>query len=162
MSGGTIITAGDSGMAQCTSDTSTQPGLMVYLTGGKDAGTTCEIADSEGNVLITAVPAKTYKCIYVSSPLLIQGETYQILFDGEQSCEVTLHRINTRITETGQEVTSFGGTQMGRPGNGGRPGNPGGFGEREDHFGGKQDPYGGIPENFEDMPEPPGDSTEDR
>ena len=169
MSGGTIIAAGDSGMAQCTSDTSTQPGLMVYLTGGKDAGTTCEIADSEGNVLITAVPAKTYKCIYVSSPLLIQGETYQILFDGEQSCEVTLHRINTRITETGQEVTSFGGTQMGRPGNGGRPGNPGGFGEREDHFGGKQDPFGGMPENYEDMPEnfgdmpePPGDSTEDR
>lgn len=163
MAGGTIIAAGDSGMAQCTSDTSTQPGLMVYLTSGKEAENPYEIADSEGNILITAVPAKTYKCIYVSSPLLKQGETYQILFDGEQTCEVTLGQINTRISETGQEVTSFGGQQMNRPGGGfggGRPGNPGEFGERKDPFGGKQDNFGERPENFGGMPEPPGDMPE--
>lgn len=133
-------------MAEATSDSSTQPGLMVYTMGEREAQTTYEIKDSAGNTIVSANPMTKYLCIYVSNPQFTVGETYSIWFGGEKTCEVTLTGANTWIKEDGQETMPRGGYQMGRPGEFGGfgGGRPEGFGgEFPEGFG------GGRPEDFE-------------
>lgn len=151
MTGGTIVAAGHSAMAQAISDTSTQPGLMVYTVGEREAQTAYEIKDSAGNTVVSANPMTKFLCVYVSCPQFTLGETYSVWFGGEKTCEVTLTGINTWIKEDGQEIMPQGGYQMGRPGGGGGGRQEGFGGERPEGFDGKRpEDFGGEwPEGFD-------------
>ena len=117
VTGGTVIAAGASGMAEGFGDTSTQYSFLVNLPASVAGGTALSIADGSGKTLATYTPSKAYQSVCVSLPALKKGETYTITA-GEQSATVTLDSV---AVNEGGGMGSHGG---GRPDkmNGGGPG----------------------------------------
>lgn len=66
ISGGYLVAAGSSGMAQGTSDTSTQNTIVMTFPATQKAGTLVHVQDSEGNNILTFAPAKDYQTVVVS------------------------------------------------------------------------------------------------
>jgi hypothetical protein len=89
ISGGTIVATGASGMSQNFSGSSTQCVFLVTFGQSVAGGETLSVTDSTGNLMITYAPSKDYQCAVVSSPALVQGETYTVTA-GSTSTEVTL------------------------------------------------------------------------
>jgi len=116
ISGGTVVAAGASGMAENFSETSTQAAFLVSLTG--NAGE-IRVCDSEGNVILAAEVDKSFETVVISSPDLIVGETY-IVTCGDVSAEITLTDIVTGADSGGMA---------------GGPGNMGPMGIRSDTAG---------------------------
>ena len=86
ISGGTFIGTGASGMAQTFS--SSEQGVIAVSTGEQSAGTQITLTDSAGNTLISYTPALSFAVVILSSPDLVQGETY-VLTVGTLSGEFT-------------------------------------------------------------------------
>ena len=76
ITGGTFIGTGASGMAQTFSDSG--QGVIAVSVGNQSAGTEISLADSDGNIVITAAPWLSYQVVILSSPDLVKGETYTI------------------------------------------------------------------------------------
>lgn len=74
ISGGTFIGTGASGMAQTFS--SSEQGVIAVSTVEQSAGTQIMLTDSAGNTLISYTPALSFAVVILSSPDLVQGETY--------------------------------------------------------------------------------------
>ena len=131
VTGGTVIAAGYSGMAQNFGTDSTQGSIL--LTSRSTSTETIRVTDASGSVLAEFAPAKAYSCVIVSTPALRQGGTYTVTMGGE-STDVTLESL---IYGTG----GMGGGMGGQPGGGnmGMPpdGNGGGRGTPPDGNGGK-------------------------
>ncbi len=108
ITGGSIVAVGSSGMAQGFDDTSTQCSLLYLLSSDAAGGSTVTLKDKEGKEVISFTPNKTYQSVVISSPNLIQGETYTLICSN-QSYEITLNSI---ATSNGQ------GMGMGRRGRG--------------------------------------------
>lgn len=137
ITGGIVIAAGSSGMAQNFGDSSTQGSIM--LTYQSFASGKISVADSSGNVLAEYTPSKNYNCVVVSCPGLTKGGTYTVTACG-QSQSVTLESI---IYGSG----SMGGGQGGQPGQGGQQpdGNPGQQGDGSGNSGSRPTPPDGDP-----------------
>lgn len=139
ITGGIVIAAGSSGMAQNFGDSSTQGSIM--LTYQSFASGKISVADSSGNVLAEYTPSKNYSCVVVSCPGLTKGGTYTVTACG-QSQSVTLDSI---IYGSG----SMGGGQGGQGGQqpGGTPpdGNPGQQGDGSGNSGSRPTPPDGDP-----------------
>ena len=129
ITGGTLIAAGASGMAEKPADSSTQTTIQVEL-GSQNAGSTVTVKDSAGNEIITYSPAKTYENVVISSSELKTGETYTVYVDGNEVTSI----------EASSVVTSQGGNGMG----GGMGGGPGGMGGGMQPGGGMGGPGGGF------------------
>jgi len=82
MTGGFIVAAGSSGMAEVPGASSSQLSMLVYLTASQSAGTLIHIQNSAGEDVLTFAPAKTYQSVAFSSPELENGETYTIYTGG--------------------------------------------------------------------------------
>jgi len=82
MSGGLIVAAGSSGMAEAPSETSQQPSVMMYYSQTQKAGTLVSLLDSKGEVIAAFAPSKDYQSIVISSPSLTKGETYTLYSGG--------------------------------------------------------------------------------
>lgn len=103
ISGGTLIAAGSSGMAQAPSTSSSQysvkinfgsssgpgGGMPGQMSSGTTitAGTLFHIQNSAGSNLLTFAPSKAYQCVVFSSPSLTSGSTYSVYTGG--SCTGT-------------------------------------------------------------------------
>lgn len=85
MSGGFLVAAGSTGMAQAPDTTSSQNAVLVYFSSPLPAGTLVHIQDSTGKEVLTFAPTKSYQSIAFSSPALVQGETYTIYTSGSSS-----------------------------------------------------------------------------
>lgn len=139
ITGGTLVAAGASGMAQNFGSSSTQCSMLVTLSSTQSAGTAFFLQDAEGKEIISAEPETLYSCVLISCPELSIGNTYT-LTAGTESTAVEL-------TETiyGSGMGGFGG----KGGHGGM----GGFGENGtkpdnmDGFGGS----GNRPDNMDDF-----------
>lgn len=121
ITGGTLIAAGASGMAENFSNGSTQCSMLVSFSGTISAGSEICVYDSQGKLIASYTPEKSYQCAVISCPELTVGESYTVTAGGTQQ-SVTLSS-----TITG------GGMGMGGPGGfgggpGGGQGGPGGFG----------------------------------
>lgn len=79
ISGGTFIGTGASGMAQTFSDS--KQGVIAIQSGNQSAGTTIELKDTKGNVILTHEPQLSFAVIILSSPDIKKGETYTISVD---------------------------------------------------------------------------------
>ena len=80
--GGTLIGAGTSDMAQAPGgDTSTQNSLL-FMFSQKSAGTLFHIETDDGTEVLTFAPAKTYGAIVLTSPLLTTGTTITVSSGG--------------------------------------------------------------------------------
>jgi len=80
LTGGTLIAAGSSGMAQNVSAASTQYSVMVNLT--LASAKLVRILDSEGLEIVTFIPSKNVQSVVISSGLFVKGETYSVYTGG--------------------------------------------------------------------------------
>lgn len=119
ITGGIVVAAGSTGMAENFGTASTQGSILVNLSGS--AGQTITLKDSDGDILASFTPAKAFGCVVVSAPGVAQGGTYTIAAGGA-STTVTMESLIY-----GSGMGGFGG--MGDPGNMG---------------GGQQPPQGGV------------------
>jgi hypothetical protein len=85
ISGGTLLAAGSSGMAQAPDANSSQPSLMIYFGTTLPAGTSVSVVDENGNNIVTVVPNKQFSSLVVSSADLVMGNTYTITVGGDVS-----------------------------------------------------------------------------
>lgn len=123
ITGGIVVAAGSTGMAENFGTASTQGSILVNLSGS--AGQTITLKDSDGNILASFTPAKAFGCVVVSAPGVAQGGTYTIAA-GSASTTVTM------------ESLIYGSGMGGFGGMGGGMGDPGNMG------GGQQPPQGGV------------------
>lgn len=101
ITGGIVVAAGSTGMAENFGTASTQGSILVNLSGS--AGQTITLKDSDGNILASFTPAKAFGCVVVSAPGVAQGGTYTIAAGGA-STTVTMESL-------------IYGSGMGGPGN---------------------------------------------
>ena len=115
ITGGTVIMAGASGMA--TNFTSASQGTILMSTGNQSSGSEIKVTDSSGKVILQTTADSSYQSVLVSSPDLVQGNSYTI----------TAGNYSETITLTGNLYGSVGGfgDGFGNPGAGG----PGSFGD---------------------------------
>lgn len=127
LTGGTILAVGSSGMAMTSGSSSTQPGLMIYFDQNQTAGTQLQIVTVDNEVITTIHSLTDFKCVYFSTSSMKQGDSYTVLCNGAELCEVTMsnEKINTLISSDG---TTVNGGMMGGPGEfspgGNRPNRP--------------------------------------
>lgn len=117
ITGGILIAAGASQMAQNFGSSSTQ-GAMLVTVAAQQAGITIALADSSGKELLSWTADKAFDSVLISCPEITQGATYT-LTAGTSQTEVTM----------GSLVYTAGGSAAvgGQPGGGmgGAPGQPG-------------------------------------
>ena len=108
ITGGTLVAVGSSSMAQNLGEDSTQVSLLVSLSG--EAGQELTLCDSDGTVLASYTPSRSYDSVVVSAPGMDVGETYTVS-SGSSSTEVTAD--STSVSEVG-----LGGVMGQSPGGG--------------------------------------------
>lgn len=87
ITGGVFLAAGSSQMAQSFSS-STQ-GVLMVSAGAQAAGSTIELTNSNGQVIVFWQTDKTFDCVLISCPELIQGSTYT-LNAGTNTTQITM------------------------------------------------------------------------
>ncbi len=88
ITGGTLIAAGSSGMAQSLSSDA-QGVMLLTLSGAQSAGSTVTVHDASGMLLASFTPEKAYTSVVISAPGMESGGTYTVACGGE-SRSVTL------------------------------------------------------------------------
>ena len=109
ITGGIVIITGSAGMAQGFGETSTQCSLLYNLSSSATADTTVNLTNSTGKEILRYTPSKQYQSIVISSPELVQGETYTLTC-GDQTAQITL----TSITTSNGQSVGFGQRGMSR------------------------------------------------
>lgn len=112
ITGGTLIAAGMSGMAQNFGSASTQGAILINV-GSRSAGSAVTLLDKTSNELVSWTPGKSYDCVLISCPGISDGSEYTVTA-GDYSSTVTM---NGLIYGGG----GFGGMGGTKPG-GGMPG----------------------------------------
>ncbi len=157
ITGGTVIAAGMSGMAQNFGGNSTQ-GSMLVAVSNQSADGTVTLKDSSGKTLASYTPAKAYNCVVISTPDVKKGATYTVQ-TGSASTSVTMDSLvvgGGNGMGGGMGRGGMGGDMGGAPGNGnqggGQRGHRGRSGDSTDNSqngmpGGSQN---GMPNNTQD------------
>lgn len=83
--GGTIVAAGSSGMAQAPGQVSTQPSVLVFFNGAVPAGTLVHVENSAGEEIFTFAPSKAFQTVAFSSAALQVGDTISIYLGGSST-----------------------------------------------------------------------------
>lgn len=81
-SGGILIAAGSTGMAQAPSEESSQYSVSMTFSEIQQAGTLVHLENSEGNTILTFAPSKNYQSVVISSPDLKEGGSYTLYSGG--------------------------------------------------------------------------------
>lgn len=89
ITGGYLIAAGSSGMAQQPGSTSTQPTLMLVFSSAKAAGSIIHIQSSAGDDLLDFAPLRSAQSLVFSAPTLTRGSSYQIYYGGSSTGTAT-------------------------------------------------------------------------
>jgi|GEM_PF-169212 len=97
ISGGTIFAIGSAEMAEVPDSASTQNTLQINFTDIQSAGTEIDITNIDGEVLASLTSIKEFYSVTFSSPELAQGETYSLVFDGDEHTTITLDSTVTII-----------------------------------------------------------------
>lgn len=139
ITGGTVIAVGSSGMAQNFGTDSTQASMLVTTTGNVNGDVV--VKNSDGNVVLTYSPEKSYNCVVISSPDLVVGNTYTVTM-GASETKVELAEL---IYGSGFDMGGPGGMHF-DGGRGGKPGDRSGGSDGEKHG---QKPDGAPDQNGE-------------
>lgn len=107
MSGGFLVAAGSSGMAQAPGETSSQNSLLLNLTTTQKAGTVFQILNSKGENILTFTPSRDYQSIAFSAPSLVKGVTYDVLLGGTPKGTLKDGIAQEGIASAGTRYTSF-------------------------------------------------------
>ena len=85
MTGGFLVAAGSSGMAQTPDASSTQNALLLNFNTTLQAGELVHIETNDGKDVLTFRPGKQYQSIAFSSPDLVQGAGYDVYTQGSST-----------------------------------------------------------------------------
>ena len=123
VTGGTLIVAGSSGMAQAPDTSSTQYSVLIGFS-TQSAGTAIHLETKDGEEILTFVPTKKYASLMVCSPLLEKG-SYVVYTGGSSTgtktdgvysggtysggTKLTTFTISSIVTTAGNVGTSGGG-----------------------------------------------------
>jgi hypothetical protein len=145
VTGGFLLAAGSSGMAQAPSNTSTVYSVLYNFDAVQAAGTLLHIQAQGGQDILTFLPTKAYQSVLLAAPALQNGQTYLVYTGGSSSgaavdglysggvyspgTQVASFTISSMVTSNGA-MGGFGPGGGGMPGGGpsGGPGAPGGPG----------------------------------
>lgn len=133
MTGGFLVAAGSSGMAQAASEQSTQYSVLMTYSQAQQAGTMVCITDNDGNTIVAFKPQKEYQAVFISSPDLKKDSAYTLYSGGASTgagmdglysdgkiegetkvVEFTIADSVTWLSESG--VTTGRSSNMGKPG----------------------------------------------
>ncbi len=98
ITGGLLVAAGSSGMAQAPGNTSTQNSLLVNLNTAQATGSLFHIQTAAGKGILTFAPSKTYQSVAFSSPELTTRFFIQCL------CRRNLNRHGERRSVSGRNI----------------------------------------------------------
>ncbi|MPM71192.1 hypothetical protein SDC9_118155 [bioreactor metagenome] len=113
ITGGTLIAAGSSGMAQ-SPESGTHASILMYFTSSQAAQSTVTLKDSSGNVIATYTPSKQYASIVISTPKLKTGTTYTVYKNNTKVVSFTPSDTTTYVNESGITTKQgMGGRQGG-------------------------------------------------
>lgn len=118
ISGGVVMCAGSSGMAQYFGDASTQGSMLVSASG--QAGGAIQLADEGGSVIASCEARTSYSCVFVSAPGVESGKTYTLSY-GDTSSEITLDGL---IYSDVDRTLARGTIAAGQPQGAGQPQQP--------------------------------------
>jgi len=107
MSGGKLIAAGSSGMAQTPSEESTQNSIIMNFSNVQQAGTIVHLEDSEGNTVATYAPEKQYQSVVICSPELKKGTTYTLYSGGTSTGSKSAGLYKTGEYQNGNKIVDF-------------------------------------------------------
>jgi hypothetical protein len=82
MTGGFLVAAGSSGMAQAPGTTSTQPAVLMTFSTARPAGTLIHVESTSGQDVLSFVPRRAYQSLAFSSGALKTGTTYNVYVGG--------------------------------------------------------------------------------
>ncbi|MCI1931411.1 MAG: carbohydrate-binding domain-containing protein [Clostridia bacterium] len=99
ITGGTLVSAGSSGMAQNPSDTSSQYSIAGILDNQQSANSVVSLTDDNGNKILSFTVPKIYSHLVFSSSKIKYGETYHILVDGNEVKSVEVSEIVSLFSE---------------------------------------------------------------
>ncbi len=89
ISGGIVVAAGQSGMAQNFGEASTQGAILVNTSAQNAAGSDIVLLDSEGKELLAWTMQKSYNSVVISTPEIQAGSSYTVK-TGDLSTAVTM------------------------------------------------------------------------
>lgn len=112
MNGGSVIAVGASGMAESLGTGSSTYNASIYLSSAKNADTTIEIKDADGNVIISHVAAKSFNHIAVGSDKFVLGETYTVYLNGAKYESFTINSIVTTVGTNNNSMNSNPGMRQ--------------------------------------------------
>lgn len=107
ISGGLLIAAGSSGMAQAPGEASKQASLMMTYEVMQKAGTIVRVEDSSGKEIVTFVPEKQYQSVLISSPSLKKNETYSLFSGGTAQGAQNGGLYSGTQYQGGEQINSF-------------------------------------------------------
>ncbi len=116
ITGGVVVAAGASQMAEAFSSNSTQYSFLYSFGSTISGGTEIAVSDAAGSDIIQFTPELDYQCVIVSTPEMKES-TYTITA-GNYSGEITLTGISTSNRASGMS-NGFGGGGYSPIGNGG-------------------------------------------
>jgi hypothetical protein len=163
VTGGIVVAAGSSSMAETFDSTSTQYSFLYQFGASCSGGTTITVTDESGTELVSFVPELDFQCVIVSLPELTEA-TYTVAA-GNSSGEIELTDIVT--SNASGMAGGFGGGMGGGFGGGGK-GDKGGFGGGQQFDGEMPSDMpemasGEMPSDMPEMPsgeQPGGDAPE--
>ncbi|MGE0087162.1 MAG: carbohydrate-binding domain-containing protein [Desulfococcaceae bacterium] len=106
ITGGFLVAAGSSGMAQAPGTTSTQNSLLLNFNAAQQAGSLIHI-QTGGQGILTFAPAKKYQSIAFSSPELARGYSYDVYLGGSSTGTVSDGLYENGTYTPGIKYTSF-------------------------------------------------------
>jgi hypothetical protein len=132
VTGGFLVAAGSSGMAQAPTISSTQYSVMLNLPSVQPAGTMIHIESEDGEEVLTFVPTKAYQSVVLCSPELENSTTYIVYTAGSSTGAVADGLYSGGTYAAGTQLTDFTVssvvTAIGSSGGGFPSGFPGGQG----------------------------------
>ena len=84
ISGGVFVAAGNNGMVQAPSTSSSQASINVSLP-SSSSNSMVSILDASGNTILSFTPSKTYQSVVISTPELVIGSNYSVYYGGSNS-----------------------------------------------------------------------------
>ncbi len=107
ITGGFLVAAGSSGMAQAPGTSSTQYSVLLTFRSAFQAGTLFHIQTSDGDGILSFTPAKKYQSIVLSSSELVKGTTYVVYYEGSSTGTVNDGLYQGGTYTPGTKYTSF-------------------------------------------------------
>lgn len=120
ISGGTLVAAGSSGMAQAPSTATNGVTILMIFSTAKAAKSIYTIKDSSGNTVFEYTPSKTYASVVVYTAAIKTGSAYTITNAGKDIVTATISTAITNMNESGITTGTTNGGMGGAPQGGGR------------------------------------------